>query len=197
MSTTTTNLGLFKYTNSDYELNFNFETALNNNWDLLDTAMSNKQNTLVSGSNIKTVNNNSLLGEGNISITGNLPDQTGKNGALLTTDGTDAYWIGATTIYSIIECYQVSGGTSGYNVYSNGLCEQWGRVATNGTASNRQITFLKAYADTTYIVSLAEGRSDVQNNALAVITELNSTYMKIHNNVYCGNFHWRTIGYLT
>jgi len=34
------------------------------------TALSNKQDTLVSGSNIKTVNGNSLLGSGNITISG-------------------------------------------------------------------------------------------------------------------------------
>lgn len=38
--------------------------------DEVDTALSNKQATLISGSNIKTVNNNSLLGSGNITIQG-------------------------------------------------------------------------------------------------------------------------------
>ena len=36
----------------------------------IQTAISTKQDTLVSGTNIKTVNNNSLLGSGNISISG-------------------------------------------------------------------------------------------------------------------------------
>ena len=35
--------------------------------------LADKQATLVSGANIKTVNNNSLLGSGNISITGEDP----------------------------------------------------------------------------------------------------------------------------
>ena len=34
----------------------------------LDTELSTKQDTLVSGTNIKTLNNQSLLGSGNISI---------------------------------------------------------------------------------------------------------------------------------
>ena len=38
--------------------------------DEIDTALSGKQATLVSGTNIKTVNNESLLGSGNISISG-------------------------------------------------------------------------------------------------------------------------------
>ncbi|MBQ2174832.1 MAG: hypothetical protein II453_07185 [Alphaproteobacteria bacterium] len=48
-----------------------------------------KQDTLVSGTNIKTVNGNSLLGSGNVDA---LPTQTGQSGKFLTTDGTDASW---------------------------------------------------------------------------------------------------------
>ena len=55
--------------------------------DYVDTGLSGKQNTLVSGVNIKTINNNSLLGTGNIEIqasgggawgeiTGDIQDQT-------------------------------------------------------------------------------------------------------------------------
>lgn len=36
----------------------------------VDTALNSKQNTLVSGTNIKTINNTSLLGTGNINIQG-------------------------------------------------------------------------------------------------------------------------------
>lgn len=36
----------------------------------VDNLLNSKQNTLVSGTNIKTINNNSLLGSGNISISG-------------------------------------------------------------------------------------------------------------------------------
>lgn len=56
--------------------------------DLID---SGKQDTLVSGTNIKTVNNTSLLGSGDITID-SLPSQTGQSGKFLTTDGTDASW---------------------------------------------------------------------------------------------------------
>ena len=49
------------------------------------------QETLVSGTNIKTVNNTSLLGSGNITID-SLPTQSGQSGKFLTTDGTDASW---------------------------------------------------------------------------------------------------------
>lgn len=56
--------------------------------DLIDEG---KQPTLVSGTNIKTVNSNSLLGSGNITID-SLPSQTGNNGKFLTTNGTTASW---------------------------------------------------------------------------------------------------------
>lgn len=49
------------------------------------------QQQLVSGTNIKTVNNNSLLGSGNIDIDA-LPSQTGNSGKFLTTNGTVASW---------------------------------------------------------------------------------------------------------
>lgn len=49
------------------------------------------QDTLVSGTNIKTVNGNSLLGSGNVDIDA-LPSQTGQSGKFLTTDGTDPSW---------------------------------------------------------------------------------------------------------
>ena len=39
MSTTTSNLGLFKYDNSDYDKNFDFSLALNGNWDILDKSV--------------------------------------------------------------------------------------------------------------------------------------------------------------
>ena len=42
----------------------------------LETAMNGKQDTLVSGTNIKTINNQSILGEGNLEITGGDVDLT-------------------------------------------------------------------------------------------------------------------------
>lgn len=55
------------------------------------------QETLVSGTNIKTINNNSILGSGNLDIDG-LPTQTGQSGKFLTTNGTSASWGEATLV---------------------------------------------------------------------------------------------------
>ena len=57
----------------------------------VDTGLATKQATLVSGTNIKTINNNSILGSGDLTLDG-LPSQTGQSGKFLTTDGTDASW---------------------------------------------------------------------------------------------------------
>lgn len=55
------------------------------------------QETLVSGTNIKTINNTSILGSGNLDIDA-LPSQTGNAGKVLTTNGTNASWTTPTTI---------------------------------------------------------------------------------------------------
>ena len=57
----------------------------------IQTQLNTKQATLVSGTNIKTVNGTSLLGSGDITVS-SLPSQTGQSGKFLTTDGTDASW---------------------------------------------------------------------------------------------------------
>jgi hypothetical protein len=65
----------------------------------LNSALALKQDTLVSGTNIKTVNGNSLLGSGNVDING-LPSQTGQSGKYLTTDGTNASWANVNSLPS-------------------------------------------------------------------------------------------------
>ena len=55
------------------------------------TAVDAKQDTLVSGTNIKSINGTSILGSGNLAVDG-LPTQAGKNGKYLKTDGSNATW---------------------------------------------------------------------------------------------------------
>jgi len=57
----------------------------------LTTTLTDYQPLLVSGTNIKTLNGNSILGSGDLTLDG-LPSQTGQSGKFLTTDGTDASW---------------------------------------------------------------------------------------------------------
>lgn len=45
---------------------------------VINSALGGKQPTLVSGTNIKTINNNSILGSGNLSITASVPNEVAK-----------------------------------------------------------------------------------------------------------------------
>lgn len=54
-------------------------------------AVANKQDTLINGTNIKSINGNTLLGSGDLTLD-SLPDQTGQSGKYLTTNGTTASW---------------------------------------------------------------------------------------------------------
>lgn len=74
-----------------------WEIPVNENWDILDSAVSGKQDTLVSGTNIKTVQGQSLLGAGDISVDA-LPNQEGNAGKFLTTNGTAASWAEAKSV---------------------------------------------------------------------------------------------------
>ena len=62
--------------------------ASNDTWDNDSFAL---QEQLTSGTNIKTINNTSLLGSGNINVD-SLPSQSGNNGKFLTTSGSSASW---------------------------------------------------------------------------------------------------------
>lgn len=77
----------------------------------IQSQLNGKQETLVSGTNIKTFNNTSLLGSGNISITG-LPSQTGQSGKYLTTNGTSASWASLGTMATESKDDYVAANTS-------------------------------------------------------------------------------------
>lgn len=89
--------------------------------------VSGKQDTLVSGTNIKTVNNNSLLGSGNISID-SLPSQSGNSGKFLTTNGSSASWATAPT-----ELPSQS-GQSGKFLTTNGTTVSWAEAGSSANA---------------------------------------------------------------
>ena len=82
-----------------------------NHWTKIDdvqTQIDGKQANLVSGTNIKTINNTSLLGSGNITVD-SLPSQTGQSGKFLTTNGTSASWGSALTSNDVTSIYTATG----------------------------------------------------------------------------------------
>ena len=65
MPNTTPNLGLIKPLVTE---NYDIAKVTNENADILDLEVSSKQDILVSGTNIKTVNSTSLLGSGDLAV---------------------------------------------------------------------------------------------------------------------------------
>ena len=57
------------------------------------------------------------------------------------------------SLITIVETYV--NGTSGYNVYSNGYCEQWGIIQMNNNGG--YLHLLKAYKDTNFCVLMTCG----------------------------------------
>lgn len=103
--------------------------TLSNQTDL-QNALNAKQATLVSGTNIKTINNNSILGSGNLDIDG-LPSQTGQSGKVLTTDGTDASW-------ADVDALPSQTGQSGKYLTTDGSSASWATLSVN--PDNKSIT---------------------------------------------------------
>ena len=107
--------------------------TLSNQTDL-QTALNGKQETLVSGLNIKTINNESLLGEGNIEISGQGGDPLVMNRYNFVGDGvTSTYTLGEIPISENHVFVYISG------VYQN--------KGTSYTVTDNQITFSENISD--------------------------------------------------
>nr|DAV17948.1 MAG TPA: tail fiber protein [Caudoviricetes sp.] len=101
----------------------------------------------------------------------------------------------------LVESY--TNGTSGYRLYSDGYCEQWG-YSDQDENILRTITFLKPYKDTDYVVTF--GASNIndpqnQNSRIAKIQSITTTNMVVvgvYDNNILNDFHfyWRTCGYI-
>ena len=92
----------------------------NDHWEYITKDLQEK---LVSGTNIKTINGNDILGSGNIDIDG-LPNQEGQSGKFLTTDGTNASW----TTVSSGESLPSQEGHQGEVLYTNGEDAYWDKL---------------------------------------------------------------------
>ena len=79
-------------------------------------------------------------------------------------------------------------GTSGYNIYSNGYCEQWGQSAV--ATATTQITLLKTFANTDYNISLGGSSAGY---AFIVSRTINSFVADTSANA---TVDWRAYGYL-
>lgn len=99
----------------------------------------------------------------------------------------------------IVETYV--NGTSGYRVWSDGYCEQWGRVVNNADVANT-VTFIKPYKDTNYYVTRSSSIGIYATTTYAKhstdVFELTTKSFKAYT--YSGeglnNFMWLAKGYI-
>jgi hypothetical protein len=87
-------------------------------------------------------------------------------------------------------------GTEGYTIWSNGRCEQWGRI-TAGGAVLHTINLLKIYKDSTYnvISGVITSNTGQSSNNLLAIQNLTPNSFQLYN--LDGMVKtWKTVGYL-
>ena len=113
-------------------------------------SLSNKQDALVSGTNIKTINNESLLGSGNISVAAELPSNvtyfsSDSGEGVIPTDGIRAETVAAGASISVNpDVVTVISGNVGtaaitLQVPSDNLAHVWDILMTTGSSVN--VTF--------------------------------------------------------
>lgn len=99
--------------------------------------LSSKQDSLVSGTNIKTINGNSLLGSGNITISGGgiAQNYSTFEQALLNSNGTALLWIDGKQVYQ----RTISGEVTSSQFLSFGLSDIDTLINCFGMAKNTSI----------------------------------------------------------
>ena len=85
-------------------------------------------------------------------------------------------------------------GTSGYNIWSNGYCEQWGKI--RGSTGAISISLLKIYANLDYNIQTG----GIEYTSSTTIYEGTITNKTINGftyyNAYVNGRYWKTSGYL-
>ena len=134
--------------------------------------LSSKQDTLVSGTNIKTINNTSLLGSGNINA--------------LTDDSFDV-------VHTVIETYQ--NGADWYRIYDDGWVEQGGNFGAAYTSyTQKTFTFLKPFLNIDYFVTCHSAHTgDLYYPSIVSKTPTTVTFYGTYNNGGYGD--WYACGY--
>lgn len=87
-------------------------------------------------------------------------------------------------------------GTSGYRVYSDGYCEQWGLSGSAGANGSTTVTFSKAFPDTNYSLTFCpiSGMELISGRFSATKTATLATF---HNGYSrASQFNWLACGYL-
>lgn len=87
-------------------------------------------------------------------------------------------------------------GTSGYRVYSDGWCEQWGRI-TVGPDASVSVTFLKPFMNASYYANWISCNGYTLNGqGTKACDNLTTTSMRIYNGQDCAMLaNWYACGY--
>lgn len=90
---------------------------------------------------------------------------------------------------------------SGWILYSNKFCVQWGRLATSTQGHNKNINLHKTYANTYYNISLQQygggsGSAEYQNIQFVENDSIEEDKFKIYVGPYSSAIYWRTYGYV-
>ena len=87
-------------------------------------------------------------------------------------------------------------GTSGYRVWSDGYCEQWGRISVGSDASVR-VTFLKPFMNASYYANwISCNGCTLNGGGTRACDNLTTTSMRIYNGQDCTMLaNWYTRGY--
>lgn len=90
----------------------------------------------------------------------------------------------------IIETYV--NGASGYNIWSNGYCEQWGYTIANDGAS---VSFLKTFKDTKYNLQLTVHYNSSSSGSIQYKSKNTNSFI-IDRNDNASGADWKASGYL-
>lgn len=127
------------------------------------------------------------------SITGTLSNQTDLNNALNGKVSTSSL----SEINPMIVSYV--NGTSGYNIWANGYCEQWGETDASAGSTERTITFLKTFNNTNYVIthSSVDGQtSTAYHNFFNIYTKTTTSFKAKAYGSSNIKLDWKACGYL-
>lgn len=86
-------------------------------------------------------------------------------------------------------------GTSGYRVYSDGWCEQWGYTAIS--SAGQMVNLLKSYVNTNYVITASGGTRQYGNTACYDKTTSSFKAWTSDNDSFnASNLNWKAEGYI-
>lgn len=166
----------------------------------LSEALANKQASLVSGTNIKTINNTSILGGGDISVTAPSASQTVQGIIEIATDAEVQAGIDtsrAVTPAGLFSTLAKSHAASGYQKLPNGLIIQWGSLGVQTANATVAVTFPLTFPSRCAVFKSsgwwASGGSSVSPNPTSRPSTSGISVIMVNGNGI--SFDWIAIGY--